>query len=60
MLGLEVVVLEIRRAEDIAPALDKLRGGAQGLYLPSDAIVFTNRARIATLARDARLATKQL
>ena len=56
-LGLEVVMLEIRRAEDIAPALDKLRGGVQGLYLPSEAIVFTNRSRIATLAQDARLAT---
>ena len=51
-LGLEVVILEIRRAEDIAPALDKLRGRAQGLYLPSEAIVFTNRALIATLAAE--------
>src|SRR5262249_45631046 len=57
MLGLEVVVLEIRRAQDIAPALDKLGGSAQGLYLPSEAIVFANRARIATLAQDARLVT---
>lgn len=56
-LGLEVVKLEIRRAEDIAPALEKLTGRAQGLYLPSEAIVFTNRARIAALAQDARLAT---
>jgi putative tryptophan/tyrosine transport system substrate-binding protein len=56
-LGLDVVTLEIRRAEDIALALDKLRGRAQALYLPSEAIVFTNRARIATLAQDARLAT---
>jgi putative ABC transport system substrate-binding protein len=56
-LGLEVVILEIRRAEDIAPALEKLRGRAQGLYLPSEAIVFTNRALIATLAQDARLVT---
>ena len=56
-LGLEVVILEIRRAEDIAPALDKLRGRAQGLYLPSEAIVFTNRALIATLAQDVRLVT---
>ena len=56
-LGLEVVVLEIRRAEDIAPALDKLRGRAQGLYLPSEAIVFTSRAPIATLAQDVRLVT---
>jgi putative tryptophan/tyrosine transport system substrate-binding protein len=52
-----VVVLEIRRAEDIAPALEKLRGSAQGLYLPSEAIVFANRARIATLAQDAQLVT---
>jgi putative tryptophan/tyrosine transport system substrate-binding protein len=57
MLGLEAVTLEIRQAEDIAPALDKLRGRAQGLYLPSEAIVFTNRTRIAALALDARLAT---
>jgi putative tryptophan/tyrosine transport system substrate-binding protein len=56
-LGLEVVILEIRRAEDIAPALEKLRGRAQGLYLPSEAIVFTNRALIATLAQDVRLVT---
>jgi len=56
-LGLEVVILEIRRAEDIAPALDKLRDRAQGLYLPSEAIVFTNRALIATLAQDVRLVT---
>jgi len=56
-LGLEVVILEIRRAEDIAPALEKLRGRAQGLYLPSEAIVFTNRALIATLAQEVRLVT---
>ena len=56
-LGLEVAILEIRRAEDIAPALDKLRDRAQGLYLPSEAIVFTNRALIATLAQDVRLVT---
>ena len=59
-LGLEVVILEIRRAEDIAPALDRLRGRAQGLYLPSEAIVFTNRALIATLAQDVRLVDLQL
>jgi putative tryptophan/tyrosine transport system substrate-binding protein len=56
-LGLEVVTLEIRRAEDIAPSLDKLKGRAQALYLPSEAIVFTNRTRIAKLAQEARLAT---
>jgi putative tryptophan/tyrosine transport system substrate-binding protein len=47
-LGLEVVMVEIRRAQDIAPAFDALKGRAQALYLPSDAIVFSNRIRIGT------------
>jgi ABC-type uncharacterized transport system substrate-binding protein len=56
-LGLEVVTLEIRRAEDIAPALDAFKGSGQALYLPSDAIVFSNRVRIGALAQDAGLPT---
>jgi putative tryptophan/tyrosine transport system substrate-binding protein len=56
-LGLEVVTLEIRQAEDIAPALDAFKGSGQALYLPSDAIVFSNRVRIGALAQDAGLPT---
>jgi putative ABC transport system substrate-binding protein len=54
-LGLEVATLEIRRAEDIAPAFDALKGRADALYLCGDPLIITNRARINTLALAARL-----
>jgi putative ABC transport system substrate-binding protein len=54
-LGLEVVRSEIRRAEDIAPALEALKGSADALYVVGDLLVNTNRARIHTLAMSARL-----
>ena len=58
MLGLEVVTLEIRRAEDIALAFEALvEGRAQALYVSPDALVITNRARIHTLAMGMRLPT---
>jgi putative ABC transport system substrate-binding protein len=55
-LGLEAVPLEIRRAEDIAPALGalKARTGA-ALYLVADALVVANHTRIITLALAAQL-----
>jgi putative ABC transport system substrate-binding protein len=56
-LGLEVVTLEIRRAEDIAPAFEALKGRAEALYVCTDALVVTNRIRINTLALGARLPT---
>jgi putative ABC transport system substrate-binding protein len=56
-LGLEVVPLEIRRAEDIALAFDALKGQADALYVCSDPLVLTNRIRINTLALAARLPT---
>ena len=50
-LGLEVVdKLEIRKPEDVAPAFDALKGGAQALYVCGDALVDALRARINTLA----------
>jgi putative tryptophan/tyrosine transport system substrate-binding protein len=57
VLGLDVVKLEIRRAEDIVPAFDKLKGDADALYVVTDALVNTNRVRINTLALGARLPT---
>jgi putative ABC transport system substrate-binding protein len=54
-LGLEVVRSEIRRAEDIAPVFEALKGGADALYVVGDLLVNTNRARIRTLAMGARL-----
>ena len=56
-LGLEVATLEIRRAEDIAPAFDALKGRADALYVVADPLVTTNRIRINTLALGARLPT---
>ena len=56
-LGLEVVRSEIRRAEDIAPAFEALKGVAQALYVCPDATINANHARIYTLALGARLPT---
>src|SRR5262249_28015016 len=38
-LGLDVVTLEIRRAEDIAPAFQALKGRADALYVCNDPLV---------------------
>lgn len=56
VLGLEIVPLEIRRGEDIGPALDALKQ-AEALYLVQDALVAANRTRIITLAIGKRLPT---
>jgi ABC-type uncharacterized transport system substrate-binding protein len=56
-LGLEVDTLEIRRAEDIASAFEQLKGGAQALYVCTDALANANRHRINILALGARLPT---
>jgi putative ABC transport system substrate-binding protein len=55
-LGLEVVMLEVRRAEDIAPtAFETLKGRVEALYVVIDPLFGTNRVRINTLALAARL-----
>jgi len=56
-LGLEVATVEIRRAEDISPAFEALKGRADALYVITDALVSTNRIRINTFALAARLPT---
>jgi putative ABC transport system substrate-binding protein len=56
-LGLEVASLEIRRSQDIVPALEALKGRAQALYVCVDGLANTNRVRINTLAAGARLPT---
>jgi putative ABC transport system substrate-binding protein len=56
-LGIAIVPLDIRRAEDIAPAFDALSGRAEALYVSTDPLVFTNISRINTLALGARLPT---
>jgi putative tryptophan/tyrosine transport system substrate-binding protein len=56
-LGIEVAPLEIRRAEDIAPAFAALKTKADALYVMGDPLVAANRRRIITLALGARLPT---
>ena len=46
---------EIRRAEDIAPAFEALKGRAEALYVCQDLLTLTNRIRINTLALGVRL-----
>jgi putative tryptophan/tyrosine transport system substrate-binding protein len=55
--GLEVATLEIRRAEDIALAFERLKGHADALYVVTDPLAITNRVRINTLALAVRLPT---
>ena len=54
-LGLKITTLEIRQAEDIAPAFEALKGRAEALYVGTDPLVNTQRVRINTLALNARL-----
>ena len=56
-LGLEVATLEIRRAEDIAPVFDALRGRVEALYVQLDLLTLANRIRINILTLGARLPT---
>jgi len=57
MLGLEALTFEIRRAEDITPSFEALKGRVDALYVTPDPILNTNRIRITTLALEARLPT---
>jgi putative tryptophan/tyrosine transport system substrate-binding protein len=54
-LGIEISKLAMRRADDIAPAFEALKSGADALYVCTDALTVTNRQLISTLARAARL-----
>jgi putative ABC transport system substrate-binding protein len=54
-LGLQVDTLEIRRPQDIALALEAVKGRAQVLYVCQDLLTLGNRLRINTLALGARL-----
>jgi len=55
--GLDVKLLEIRRAEDISPAFDALGNDTQALYVCSSALFNANIARINSRALGARLPT---
>jgi len=56
-LGLGTIKCEIRRAEDVEPAIEAVSGNADALYVCIDPLVNTNNVRINTLALAARLPT---
>jgi putative tryptophan/tyrosine transport system substrate-binding protein len=57
-LGLNVAVFEIRPAGEVSPVFDTMRkDGAEALYVVGDTFMNSNRARISTLAIQARLPT---
>ncbi|MDI1265708.1 MAG: ABC transporter substrate-binding protein [bacterium] len=53
----EISVLEIKRSEDIAPAIEGLKGSIDALYVQTDPLFYTNRSLIGALALDAKLPT---
>jgi putative tryptophan/tyrosine transport system substrate-binding protein len=55
--GLDVVRLEIRRAQDIAPAFETLKSRVEALYITVDPFINANRIGINTLADVSRLPT---
>jgi putative ABC transport system substrate-binding protein len=53
--GLDIIRSEIRRAEDIAPAVESLNGRAEAIYVCTDPLLNSNSARISMSALAARL-----
>jgi putative ABC transport system substrate-binding protein len=56
-LGIEVAPLDVRRAEEIAPAVETLKGRVDALYVSATPLVTTNQIQLNTLALSARLPT---
>jgi ABC-type uncharacterized transport system substrate-binding protein len=56
-LGLNPIVLEIRSAQDIAPAIEAVKGHVQGLYVVTDTFAYVQRIRIHTVTLAAQLPT---
>jgi putative ABC transport system substrate-binding protein len=56
-LGLQVATLEIRRADDIGPAFETLRGRAEALYVCADPLSVVSRVQINALALGMQLPT---
>jgi putative tryptophan/tyrosine transport system substrate-binding protein len=56
-LRLEVLAPDIRRSQDLAPALESLKGRVEALYVVTDPLMNSNRTEISALALAARLPT---
>ena len=57
ILDLKITTVDIQHADDIAPALEALKGAADALYVCAEPLVNANRISINTLAQGARLPT---
>ena len=55
--GLDLAIVEIRGAEDIAPAIEALKGRTDALIIPSEPLYNTNRIQINSLALGTQLPT---
>jgi len=55
--GVDVTVVEIRRAEDITPAIEALKGRTDALIVPSEPLYNTNRIQINSVTLKERLPT---
>jgi putative ABC transport system substrate-binding protein len=55
--GVEATILEILRAEDIAPAFEAVKNRTDALYVLSEPLMNANRVKINTLALGARIPT---
>jgi putative tryptophan/tyrosine transport system substrate-binding protein len=56
-LGLELIIFETRRREDIALAFEALKDRADALYITNSSFMASNRVRLTTLALRLRLPT---
>lgn len=56
-LGLEIITLEVQRAEEIEPAIETLNGKVGAVYVVQDPLFIATRDRISTSVLSARLPT---
>jgi len=56
-LGLEVATVNVKKTEDIMPGLEGLRGRIEALYICTDPLLTTHRARITGFALSEKLPT---
>jgi putative ABC transport system substrate-binding protein len=56
-LGIEAIIVGIRRAEEIAPMLDAIGNKAEAIYVVISAVVAANTEQVNALAAGARLPT---
>jgi putative ABC transport system substrate-binding protein len=54
-MGLDIIRSEFRRADEILPAIEKVTGRTEALYVCADPLVHTNAVRLNALALAARL-----